>query len=202
MSKGRYRYRVVYRLLSPSRSNRSSRSGRLLYKRVAFVLESMIAEVAYCCRGLYDNASGWIPLHYNMNLDRLGHVPSACVCGPPLGPVLSFDLFFQPFLLLCFSFPLASFLVPRCYLLSVDPSLPPPSPPASSLLILLHRKKDGNSLSVRDFTTDQFAQRFRTARRVEMLRCVRNCSFRKASSRFYRSRDNEQNRRVALSRQA
>lgn len=36
---------------------------------------STLAEAQHgCFRGLYDNAAGWIPRHYNMNSVRLGHV--------------------------------------------------------------------------------------------------------------------------------
>lgn len=42
---------------------------------------------------------GWIPPHYNMNLDRLGHVRPlcVCVCGPPLGSPSFFLSLFPPF---------------------------------------------------------------------------------------------------------
>ena len=101
-----------------------------------------------CCRGLYDNAAGWIPLHYNMNLDRLGHVPSMCVPSSMCvcvcfsvrvwstsGPVLSFFFLLSRSLSLslCACSHLSLSLFPRivsstampvvsCLCVSVDPS--------------------------------------------------------------------------------
>lgn len=33
-----------------------------------------------CCRGLYDNAAGWIPPHYNMNSGHLRRLLHDCMC--------------------------------------------------------------------------------------------------------------------------
>lgn len=74
---------------------------------------STLAEAQHgCFRGLYDNAAGWIPRHYNMNSVRLGHVRltivyarvyvCVCVCCTSRVCVWSTSDSFPP---LCRSFP-------------------------------------------------------------------------------------------------
>lgn len=56
-------------------SHREGNGGGTLVYRPFRAGEHARGSAAYgCFRGLYDNAAGWIPRHYNMNPVRLGHV--------------------------------------------------------------------------------------------------------------------------------
>lgn len=80
---------------------------------------------------------------------------AACVCvWSTSGPVLSFHLFSASSSHLPLPFPSGSFLDYRWYLPSVNLSY---SSSDSIPVARVAPQNDGNSLSIRDFTTDEFA---------------------------------------------